>query len=130
MAKLGSKQNPLILNLHDEETLGEVSKLCDERGWHFIAGFDLDEPEDLYDLSQKVYPETRVRELKVGRNDPCPCGSGKKFKKCCVSKACPDCGEVHFDDDDDYDFEHEQANVLTSQNSPLSSNKPSKRVLP
>lgn len=20
----------------------------------------------------------------VGRNDPCPCGSGKKFKKCCV----------------------------------------------
>ncbi len=23
------------------------------------------------------------RSLKVGRNDPCPCGSGKKFKKCC-----------------------------------------------
>lgn len=23
-------------------------------------------------------------ELKVGRNDPCPCGSGKKFKKCCM----------------------------------------------
>jgi hypothetical protein len=22
---------------------------------------------------------------KVGRNDPCPCGSGKKFKKCCES---------------------------------------------
>jgi SEC-C motif domain protein len=24
-----------------------------------------------------------VRGPKVGRNDPCPCGSGKKFKKCC-----------------------------------------------
>lgn len=24
---------------------------------------------------------------KTGRNDPCPCGSGKKFKKCCESKA-------------------------------------------
>jgi hypothetical protein len=24
---------------------------------------------------------------KVGRNDPCPCGSGIKFKKCCESKA-------------------------------------------
>lgn len=24
-----------------------------------------------------------VREDKVGRNDPCPCGSGKKYKKCC-----------------------------------------------
>jgi hypothetical protein len=24
---------------------------------------------------------------KVGRNDPCPCGSGKKYKKCCELKA-------------------------------------------
>ncbi|HYE83860.1 MAG TPA: preprotein translocase subunit SecA [Clostridia bacterium] len=27
-----------------------------------------------------------VRENKVGRNDPCPCGSGKKYKKCCGAK--------------------------------------------
>jgi uncharacterized protein len=26
---------------------------------------------------------TRLAGKKVGRNDPCPCGSGKKFKKCC-----------------------------------------------
>lgn len=25
--------------------------------------------------------------LKIGRNDPCPCGSGKKYKKCCLYKA-------------------------------------------
>ena len=25
-------------------------------------------------------------EPKVGRNDPCPCGSGKKYKKCCITK--------------------------------------------
>src|ERR1017187_8478404 len=24
---------------------------------------------------------------KTGRNDPCPCGSGKKFKKCCLNKS-------------------------------------------
>ncbi|WP_418531070.1 SEC-C metal-binding domain-containing protein, partial [Hominenteromicrobium sp.] len=24
-----------------------------------------------------------VKGPKVGRNDPCPCGSGKKYKKCC-----------------------------------------------
>jgi uncharacterized protein YecA (UPF0149 family) len=24
-----------------------------------------------------------VPRKKVGRNDPCPCGSGKKYKKCC-----------------------------------------------
>ena len=23
---------------------------------------------------------------KIGRNDPCPCGSGKKYKKCCFGK--------------------------------------------
>ena len=28
----------------------------------------------------------RRKEAKVGRNDPCPCGSGKKFKQCCVRK--------------------------------------------
>jgi preprotein translocase subunit SecA len=25
-----------------------------------------------------------VKGQKVGRNDPCPCGSGKKYKKCCM----------------------------------------------
>ena len=24
---------------------------------------------------------------KIGRNDPCPCGSGKKYKQCCANKA-------------------------------------------
>jgi hypothetical protein len=24
--------------------------------------------------------------MKIGRNDPCPCGSGKKYKKCCFEK--------------------------------------------
>ena len=33
---------------------------------------------------QAVATKTIVREApKVGRNDPCPCGSGKKYKKCC-----------------------------------------------
>ena len=27
------------------------------------------------------------RKTKIGRNDPCPCGSGKKYKRCCISKA-------------------------------------------
>ncbi|MCL0091229.1 SEC-C metal-binding domain-containing protein [Dehalococcoidia bacterium] len=27
--------------------------------------------------------EVAEAKPKVGRNDPCPCGSGKKFKKCC-----------------------------------------------
>jgi preprotein translocase subunit SecA len=27
-----------------------------------------------------------IRKNKIGRNDPCPCGSGKKYKKCCLNK--------------------------------------------
>ena len=41
----------------------------------------------------KVSPPERVTDTtihnpyrNVGRNDPCPCGSGKKFKKCCLEK--------------------------------------------
>lgn len=53
----------------------------------------------LYELPQwkEIYPEEELKRLykeqkesgtirkgkKVGRNDPCPCGSGKKYKKCC-----------------------------------------------
>ncbi|MDR2793256.1 MAG: YchJ family protein [Treponema sp.] len=37
----------------------------------------------LYDEGT-IVPETMVRSMpKVGRNDPCPCGSGKKYKQCC-----------------------------------------------
>ena len=28
-----------------------------------------------------------VRTTKIGRNDACPCGSGKKYKKCCLAHA-------------------------------------------
>jgi len=28
-------------------------------------------------------------KIKIGRNDPCPCGSGKKYKKCCQGKSNP-----------------------------------------
>ena len=31
-------------------------------------------------------PGNTARTAKVGRNAPCPCGSGKKFKKCCGSR--------------------------------------------
>jgi hypothetical protein len=32
-------------------------------------------------------PQVEQRRIvKIGRNDPCPCGSGKKYKKCCLSK--------------------------------------------
>ena len=40
-------------------------------------------------LRQAVYERevAKAMQPKVGRNDPCPCGSGKKFKKCCGAAA-------------------------------------------
>ena len=41
-----------------------------------------DEADDLIE-DEKVEPVLPARTVKVGRNKPCPCGSSKKFKKCC-----------------------------------------------
>ena len=47
--------------------------------------FDKERQKELY-LEQKK-SGTIVKGPKVGRNDPCPCGSGKKYKKCCGRNA-------------------------------------------
>ena len=43
--------------------------------------FDEETRKDLYREAKKM--NTIVKGKKIGRNDPCPCGSGKKYKKCC-----------------------------------------------
>jgi len=48
---------------------------------HFAASWEPTEPEAALVAS---------RGRRVGRNDPCPCGSGKKFKKCCRSRTRPE----------------------------------------
>ena len=41
--------------------------------------------EERFRADGSVRGQTVVKKLgAVGRNDPCPCGSGKKFKKCCI----------------------------------------------
>ncbi len=37
-------------------------------------------------LSHRLDNPIRPAAQKVGRNDPCPCGSGRKYKKCCIEK--------------------------------------------
>ncbi len=58
-----------------------------ERAWG--AENELDYEDELFDEPDRVYNwgshQPYERETpRVGRNDPCPCGSGKKFKKCCL----------------------------------------------
>jgi len=40
-----------------------------------------------YNITDEGPQQPAKREQKVGRNEPCPCGSGKKFKKCCGKDA-------------------------------------------
>ena len=36
--------------------------------------------------SAEAHPQKQVNKVKIGRNEPCPCGSGKKYKDCCMKK--------------------------------------------
>ena len=67
------------------DRIGPFGGAIDElEGWHAFSGEDEDEaaPPSLadYGIQQPITNPLRG----VGRNDPCPCGSGKKYKKCCL----------------------------------------------
>ena len=84
MAKLGTEKKPIRVRVQTEERMKEIASLCEEHGWKFIIGLEPDEPEDVSDIDRLLHPSVpKMSENKIGRNEPCPCGSGKKYKKCC-----------------------------------------------
>jgi SWIM/SEC-C metal-binding protein len=83
-AKLGSEKNPAIIRVPSEARFKEVSATFKKHGWKYRIGLEPDKPEDVGDLERLMHPQKpTIAEKKVGRNEPCPCGSGKKFKNCC-----------------------------------------------
>src|SRR5205823_5260501 len=56
----------------------------------------------------------------IGRNDPCPCGSGKKFKKCCIDRPEEELLAMLEPDDDESDFNEGDEDVLTTTNTKAS----------
>lgn len=87
MAQLGSKKNPAVVHVKTQERAIEIIELCKKRGWQVIVGLRPDESEDISDITNLLArPEPTIKEITSGRNDPCPCGSGLKFKKCCLKK--------------------------------------------
>jgi SWIM/SEC-C metal-binding protein len=71
------------VRVQNEHRAQEVSSIFDKNGWKFILGIEPDKPEDVSDLEKLLNPIKSVQSEKIGRNAPCPCGSGKKYKKCC-----------------------------------------------
>jgi SWIM/SEC-C metal-binding protein len=97
MARLGSDKRPAVLRVQTIEKAQEVLAFCDGNGWKAIVGVEPHEREDLTDLYRLMGelpeddegpgPPATARAPTVGRNDPCPCGSGRKYKRCCASAA-------------------------------------------
>lgn len=55
-----------------------------EQTHHEISRFRFDDGEKCWYYVDGKNIQTPVKaEPKIGRNDPCSCGSGKKYKKCC-----------------------------------------------
>jgi preprotein translocase subunit SecA len=69
--------------------------LCERHGWKVVVGIEPDKREDISDVERLLNPNKARRSKprapmtdkpKVGRNDPCPCGSGLKYKQRCMRK--------------------------------------------
>jgi SEC-C motif-containing protein len=75
--------------LDDAEGTVEFIAHCKARGvmnvLHEKSTFSREEEQWFY-VDGEVIQQQPVRSTKIGRNDPCTCGSGRKFKKCCLGK--------------------------------------------
>ncbi len=75
-----------VVNLGFDKTLLYKNMVAAEADWLY----NLEEWNDIFDeeTRKELYKEqkrstTVVKEARIYPNDPCPCGSGKKYKKCC-----------------------------------------------
>ena len=70
-------------NLHDPDYVAEDNHLDDAIGiLETMYWFD----NDLNEPDEDDYDDYEESKRKIGRNEPCPCGSGKKYKNCCLNK--------------------------------------------
>ena len=100
MSARGSGEKPSIVVLHSinfeeswtKQTYLDIERKFGEEGFT-VKAIPLQIPgirtmEGFQEKKKTLYMEqkksgTVVKPHKVGRNDPCPCGSGKKYKHCC-----------------------------------------------
>lgn len=82
--KLGTKGKPLSLVVKDEARQSEIEAILTEHSLFADIEVDKEADENIVELEGVLNkPKTQVFEKKPERNDPCSCGSGKKYKKCC-----------------------------------------------
>ncbi|MBA5763141.1 SEC-C domain-containing protein [Vibrio sp. 404] len=83
--KAGSEESPIAVVVKTEERKAEVAALVAEHAIFAEIVVDADQEENTVELDTILNkPKTIVFDKKPNRNDPCSCGSGKKYKKCCA----------------------------------------------
>lgn len=86
MLKYGESQRPVITIEYDNfnhvvdvslrmVSIADMDYESETRARQFIAEID-----------RRVIARQMINGAKIQRNDPCPCGSGKKYKKCCMNR--------------------------------------------
>lgn len=73
------RKMPTIVQVRSDEQAQNMMHLAAEKGEHFIMEI---KEEDFAKMGDFLLPTNQ--KSKSGRNDPCPCGSGKKYKRCCL----------------------------------------------
>ncbi len=74
---------PDIIKKRKERTARQKARMKELND--LAKDYNTQQKQDLTESTKKVAPFIR-KSVKTGRNKPCPCGSGKKYKKCCLNK--------------------------------------------
>jgi len=83
---IAGKYDDLLYYRCEEDPLNHFSRKNIEY-LHSLHHSKPDEEDDNeFDEDEAFDFKTKEKPKKIGRNDPCPCGSGKKYKKCCMGK--------------------------------------------
>ncbi|PKF50420.1 PBPRA1643 family SWIM/SEC-C metal-binding motif protein [Enterovibrio nigricans] len=83
--KVGTEESPVTVTVKSEQRKEEIEALVAEHSIVAIIVVDADQEENTVELDTVINkPKTIVFEKTPNRNDPCSCGSGKKYKKCCA----------------------------------------------
>lgn len=82
--KPGTDSHPVSVTVTSEERQAEIEAILKEHALFATIEVNESAVEDISELESLLNtPKTLVFDKTPNRNDPCSCGSGKKYKKCC-----------------------------------------------
>ena len=82
LVKLEVTRTLMTVRIQTQQQATEAAEAIEERAGH-VSNVTYTHPNEDGSVSQEADPATLAAQVpRVGRNDPCPCGSGKKYKAC------------------------------------------------